>query len=98
MTAPEETHKCQHEGCENDGDPCYIMGDDEPSHYYCIGHMYEEGFCPGCNLFWSGVESFDFSPAKLCSNCKDNIDYELSDDDYFDEDDWDYDEDYWDED
>jgi hypothetical protein len=71
---------CEHEGCEKQGEPCYINQHDlEPNGYYCDDHKREAGFCPGCNLFWMGWESFDFSPTGLCELCADELADELDD-------------------
>lgn len=76
MAAPTPT--CEHEGCTNPGEPCWLPDDpqDAPSCHYCAEHMYDEGFCPGCRLFWSGVETFDFSPLKRCDNCASQVEDE----------------------
>jgi len=73
---------CQEEGCDNEGQACYLPDDyeDEPSCWYCPEHMHAQGFCPGCHTFWGGVEAFDFSSVDLCPNCTDQIESELDDD------------------
>jgi hypothetical protein len=101
MDNPEnETNtKCSHEGCENNGEPCYLdPTSDEPDEYYCPEHAHAQGYCWYCGHFWGGVEAFDFAPSRLCPNCKDAIDADMGmDDEYWDEDDWDAYEDYEDE-
>lgn len=78
--------------CEQDGNPCYLNPfDPEPNGFYCYEHSHDEGFCPMCNIFWAGVESFDFGRG-LCPNCQDEIDAEEHDWDYSE-----YDADYFDE-
>jgi hypothetical protein len=83
--------QCEHDGCQSKGEPCYINQHDlEPNGYYCDDHKRNEGFCPGCNLLWAGIESFDFSPTGFCELCAEELTADLDDDDY--------DEDYWGED
>lgn len=78
---------CQHEGCVNPGQPCFLPDDgDEASMYYCWEHMHTNGFCPGCSQFWGGVEDFEFDPHGYCSNCRDNPDVTGAEPD--DDDDW----------
>lgn len=95
MAEAEITTRCEEEGCDWEGTPCYypdnpIYGLDypeggppaefEPDHHYCAQHAYRAGFCFGCGSFWGGVESFDFgNPSHLCENCRANGDYEEED-------------------
>lgn len=69
---------CEHEGCTNPGEPCWLPGDpqDAPSCHYCHEHMHDGGFCPGCRLFWGGVETFEFRSSKLCDNCASQVEDE----------------------
>jgi hypothetical protein len=69
--ANEQVEKtCEHDGCYVDGDPVYFNPTDtEPAYYYCHDHMYPNGFCPGCILFYAGWESFDFSMTGMCEAC-----------------------------
>lgn len=67
-------------GCENQGNPCWLPGwieddqnPDEPHEYLCGKHMFVSGYCPGCGLFWGGIESFEFSEYHLCDNCEDEV-------------------------
>ncbi len=58
--------------------------------YYCSQHATENGYCYGCGEFWAGVETFDFSPSGLCSNClsaEDDGDFDYESED--EEDEWD---------
>lgn len=71
---------CQFPGCWNPhGIPCWLpghyAGEGEPDFYYCAKHCQVEGFCWACGTFWAGVEDFDFDPRGLCSNCRDDPDY-----------------------
>lgn len=88
-------HPCEHEGCTeaNATLPCYYPDYEGPYDYdhaslwLCAAHAQEEGFCWGCGQFWAGIESFDFDPAGLCDNCRDEHD---SDEERFDDDDLGY--------
>jgi hypothetical protein len=79
--------KCEHEGCDREGDPCYMEPwdsepeGDGPNGHFCAEHAFEAGFCMSCRLFFSGIESFDFGNG-LCDNCRNEFD----DDFYQDED------------
>lgn len=70
-TIDTESPTCEHEGCTSPGEPCWLPDDpeDAPSCHYCVEHMHDGGFCPGCRLFWGGVESFEFRASGLCDNC-----------------------------
>jgi hypothetical protein len=84
---------CNVRGCRNAGNPCWLPDDHgKPSEHYCYNHMREQGYCPGCGLFWAGIESFDFSRTGLCENCA--SDAGIDDDDW--DDDWDDDLMEWD--
>lgn len=81
--------RCQHEGCEEEGDPCRMSPDEEPVAYFCAAHSQENGFCWGCGLCWAGNEDFDFNPEGLCANCRhdpDIVGYDEDDDDDGDDD------------
>ena len=67
---------CQVEGCKNDAIPCYLSDGsiDDPDDLLCAEHCGQEGYCWGCGRFSAGLESFDFNPRGLCSECKDNPD------------------------
>jgi predicted amidophosphoribosyltransferase len=66
---------CEHEGCTDEGDPCFLTDDppDTPSYHFCAEHAFEEGFCPVCGTFWGGIESFDFGPG-VCEHCAAEMD------------------------
>lgn len=75
--------KCDHEGCESEGQPYQI--EDEGESRYCAEHAHDAGFCYGCGGFFAGIEVFDFEPSGLCENCKaDNDEFEREDE--FDQD------------
>lgn len=62
---------------------------------YCFEHAKKSGFCLGCGGFFAGVESFDFSEVEgFCSDCIDEINYELGWDPYDEYGDADYYDDY----
>ena len=64
--------------CEQEGNPCYLGGSyEEPDEYFCGKHQFEQGYCPGCGLFYGGIESFEFSDHHLCDNCESEIQVEL---------------------
>jgi hypothetical protein len=67
--------RCQHDGCRNEGIPCYLTGDDDgdPSYLYCEEHAFENGFCWGCGQFYAGIEDFDFGNG-LCEHCREDED------------------------
>ncbi len=73
---------CQVAGCEWAAIPCYLSdsdyGVDDPDDLLCVEHCVNEGYCWGCGRFSAGLESFDFNPRGLCSECKDDPD--LNDD------------------
>jgi hypothetical protein len=83
---------CEHEGCTNEGMPCYLLDDpeDAPSYYFCGEHAFEEGFCPACGGFFAGIGDVDFESVGLCEVCSGD----LGEDDE-DEDDW-YTDEEWD--
>lgn len=95
-TEPEwEAQPCQHEGCTEMGNPCWLPEydkpeghGDEPDMWYCDAHMHGAGFCRGCGTFWGGVESFDFGSG-FCEHCETEFDDDY-DDDYYDDFDYDY--------
>ena len=71
----EQAVTCEQEGCTEQAQPCWLPDDaDEPDSFYCAKHAYDNGFCPGCGFFWSGVEAFDFNPRRLCPNCQSEAD------------------------
>jgi hypothetical protein len=81
---------CETEGCDKEGNPCYMYGtDEEPNGWYCDDHQVKAGFCPGCGLFAAGTEAFDFQG--LCASC---LELSIINDDDWDEDDFDDDEFY----
>ncbi len=62
------------ERCEQEGNPCWLgSAYEEPHEYLCGKHQFEAGYCPGCGLFWGGVESFEFSDHHLCENCESEL-------------------------
>lgn len=79
--------KCEHEGCNRLGvacQPCGYGEEAEPEpEYFCSDHAFDHGYCYACGGFWAGVEDFEFSRNRLCSNCRDDLD-----DDPIDEDDY----------
>jgi hypothetical protein len=78
---------CGHEGCTNEGTPCYLMPlDEEAVGYYCWEHAHDEGFCPSCGHFFAGWESFDFSPDGLCEGCREMYRDEMEDYDEYEDD------------
>ena len=61
---------CEETDCANRGEPCfYPDNQEEPAHYYCTKHAWDNGFCWQCGQFWGGVEAFEFSASHLCPNC-----------------------------
>ena len=69
--------------CKHEGNPCWLEGwnpEKGPDDYYCSKHAFEVGYCPGCGLFWGGVESFEFSDHHLCDNCEDELRAEMEED------------------
>ena len=80
---------CHATGCKRQGRACWYSVQ-EPAVYYCSKH--DSGFCPGCGVFWAGVESFDFSRSGFCENCE----AEFDDGDDGDGDPFDDAYDYWD--
>lgn len=77
--------QCQHPGCTKEGIPCLLQWWDEtPEEYFCSKHAFKHGYCPGCGVFWAGVESFDFGSSGLCEQCLDQI---RADTGYYDEED-----------
>lgn len=76
--------KCNHEGCNEAGDPCYLELD-EVHEYLCPKHCEENGYCTGCGTFIAGWIDF----GSLCDNCSDELEsdtWEEDDEDYCDED------------
>lgn len=86
-------HTCDKEGCDKDGWPGWtIWGDEEPVGWTCDDHAYEQGFCPVCHNFLAGLESFDFSPAKMCTDCFEELQFEMGEfDEEWDEEDYEWD-------
>lgn len=69
---------CEHPGCPKRAElECTMppICDDEAGsvHPLCFEHAEAEGFCVGCGQFWCGIEAFDFDPAHLCPNCRDQM-------------------------
>lgn len=60
---------CECDGCNGDGFPCYLPGEDIPSHYLCHLHATEHSFCWNCGRY-----ELNLSHVGLCSNC--NVKYE----------------------
>lgn len=70
--------RCWHIGCAEKGMRCILPWPedetDPPYERYCYQHAAEHGYCYGCGLFCSGIESFDFGPYRgLCDNCADEV-------------------------
>ena len=84
---------CEELGCTADGIvDCFLSPTNEqPDHHYCYNHAFDEGFCPSCGQFYGGIESFEFSPQRMCMECVDMWKTELGEDDEYDDD---YDDDY----
>lgn len=95
--------------CTEQGKPCWLPGwtgqeapeDEGPYEYLCSKHMFQGGYCPGCGVFWAGIESFEFSPLQLCDDCTDEMEAELAQEEetystypFDSEDDWHEDDDY----
>lgn len=85
-----EAQPCQHEGCTETGNPCWLLEydkpeghGDEPDMWYCDAHMHSAGFCRGCGTFWGGVESFDFGSG-FCEHCETEFEEPDADDYYSD--------------
>lgn len=73
---------CEADGCNKPGIICALWDFEaenpaEITYIYCPTHAWEEGFCYGCGQFWAGLESFDFNPRHVCSNC--DVQKELDD-------------------
>jgi hypothetical protein len=83
---------CEHDGCDREGDPCFLPDDppDGPSYHFCGEHAHVEGFCRGCGGFFAGVGNFETSRTGLCDNCEGD----LGEDDENDDEDWDF-QDEW---
>lgn len=64
---------CQHEGCTRLGEDLDI-DDNGPHFFYCLEHMRDAGWCPGCYRFSAGIESFEFSRSGYCDECESNPD------------------------
>ena len=74
---------CDKEGCKEPAIPCYLpynMPPDDPDDCLCVDHCTDAGYCWGCGYFCAGLESFDFNPRGLCSECRDDPD--LTGEDY----------------
>jgi hypothetical protein len=73
--------KCQHDGCENDGEECYLScvdrdtEQDVPDGYYCGDHAADHGFCPCCGEFWGGIGTFEMRG--ICDHCHDELEDEI---------------------
>lgn len=70
----EPPRKCQHEGCTEEGNPCYLDDDlladpQRVTEYLCCNHAPEHGYCWCCGRFFAGIESFDFGNG-LCEDCR----------------------------
>lgn len=60
--------------CGEKANECRINSwDIEPTEMLCGTHAREAGYCPGCGLFWAGVESYDFSGSGLCEHCTEEV-------------------------
>jgi uncharacterized protein (TIGR02996 family) len=83
-------HRCEHDGCREPGDPCFLPLPnepyaDEPEAYYCGAHAHDHGFCCGCGSYWAGVGSFEASRTGLCEHCEAEIENDSEDhDDWYD--------------
>ena len=76
---------CQHEDCTEIALACYLPTgnhDAGPDEWLCGEHARESGYCPGCGLFWAGIEPFDFrlNGTSYCDNCFSEF-HEYADDD-----------------
>jgi hypothetical protein len=60
--------KCQHKGCEHEGQECRLPDDAEPTEWYCADHAQEAGYCYMCGGFFAGIENFEFGKG-LCEEC-----------------------------
>ena len=66
--------KCQHEGCEHEGEECTIKddkGEDVVDGHYCSEHSALHGFCPCCGAYWGGICSFE--ERGICDYCFDDL-------------------------
>ncbi len=68
-------HRCQQGACFAAAYPCYLSESETPDYWYCWEHMFRQGFCRFCGLFWGGIEEFDFGSG-YCPNCQDELDDE----------------------
>lgn len=83
---------CEQEGCHEMGDACFTLFEpDEPMGFYCAEHKHEHGICPGCNMFYAGFESFDFSETGYCAGCSEQFENAFYTEDYeeYGTEDWD---------
>lgn len=63
---------CQHEGCTNQGIPCFLFCWNKiPDDYICPEHAAQYGYCVCCGQFWGGIESFEMRRSGLCDQCND---------------------------
>jgi hypothetical protein len=72
-------HRCEWTGCKNEGQWCVYH--DGGGSWLCDTHLREAGFCPGCLMFWGGVESFEFSRTGFCEECELEFEMESARDD-----------------
>lgn len=76
-----ESHICGCEGCDKTVTTACFYPDnetEEPDHYYCYDHAFDQGFCYGCGRFYAGIEQFDFpefwgNVRGYCEDCSDEI-------------------------
>ena len=69
--------------------------DETEGYYYCWAHAKAHGFCPSCGNMVGGIEREDFiymPKYGMCSNCVEDIKYELGE--FDDQDDEDSEEEY----
>ena len=62
-------------------------------HYYCWAHAKAHGFCPSCGNVVEGIEREDFfymPKYGICSNCVEDLKYELGEFDDQDDEDGEY--------
>lgn len=92
MTTPVVAgERCEHPGCERIGSECYLPDtspENPPDAIYCAEHAHGAGFCHGCGNFWGGVESFEFSPSRLCDDCRSSERRDIARDDDEEDEPW----------
>src|SRR5262245_32995656 len=76
--------KCENCGHRENILECRFHPWEKSRTFLCPAHAVQDGFCGGCGLFSSGIESFDFGRFPgYCDNCQDEIasNYSGEDDD-----------------